>query len=680
MARQGIGRHAALIVLVSGVLALSSARGESGMPADIACYAGGAGNQRFQCALQLSDATVLIGGGAGDMGWIPASTKRISLGGEKPQGAPTGMTPFILHLSADLKTVKTVATLPRGCAQSVRFIKTTTPPGAAKTGDLYISGARNAAAGQKADRAGYFIARLDANFLSAPPAKLLWCRSIGRKGLMKTQPWDVGGDGKVVYAVGQPHGYDWMCVYRMSADGKDQVVEGWRTHWYDDGGGKTGEWYGTPASKAPHKLTHSGILLKIWGRGDFRSWNKTDFLAKVSDGNGGVKQGKWPLDAMFDGYWDPTLRETIPVIRYDKTAKKAELITDLPALKSRDDLKRYRKAARLPGCGYYGYRWSATPCACVLAITIDRRTGAVYIAGNNKSRLPGGQPDFEPWVVALDAGGKLRWWQRLYSEAKGVSTPDQYADAVAVDYSKTPSAGSIVVAARAHGNNVNNLWNGNAVKHADNPGRGFQNGFTGTHGNMHFSWLGRLAGAGGTLLNCTYLAEYAEGAKHQARPFKDPLLNHWPHWRAGWPNLNTTRVEPGGVVVGADGKVYVTAWGRRVMTTKNAYMEMPSPLRDKGSVGHWADFARVYTPDLANLRYSTILAGKWDWKTGSGHSGVKIGQTIAVKGGLLLVGHSTLNKEGQAAGNDMPIRNPLPWCKPKRTGEMAVIAKLHFKP
>jgi len=298
----------------------------------------------------------------------------------------------------------------------------------------------------------------------------------------------------------------------------------------------------------------------------------------------------------------------------------------------------------------------------------------MYIGGNNQSRLPGGNPDFEPWVVAMSADGELRWWQRLYAESKGVSTPDQYVDAMAIDYRKPADAGgSIVVAARSHGNNVNNFWGGNQIKHPDNPGRGFQDGFTGTHGNMHFSWLGRMTLDTGTMLHATYLAEYAEGAKHQDQPFTDPLLAHWPHFKAGWPDLNTTRVEPHGLAVDGDGRVIVTAQGRRVITTRNAYMAMPSPTTDKGAVGQWADFVRVYKPDLTSPVYSSILAGKWDWSTGKGGSKVDLLTTIPVDGGVLTVGVAPVKGE---AGDAMPTQALPAWLAATRTATAGVVGLL----
>ncbi|MBK7084986.1 MAG: hypothetical protein IPH53_10085 [Flavobacteriales bacterium] len=120
----------------------------------------------------------------------------------------------------------------------------------------------------------------------------------------------------------------------------------------------------------------------------------------------------------------------------------------------------------------------------------------MYIGFNTKSVLPGGEPDFEPAVMAMDADGALLWWSRLYHEVTPGgdtvnSSPDQYIDALAIDYSQPPASGMLVVNARCHGNNVENLWEGSSI--AANPGAsGFQNQFTGTNGNIHISWLGKL--------------------------------------------------------------------------------------------------------------------------------------------------------------------------------------------
>lgn len=632
------------------LLCVSALQAESqqvaGDPNDSVFYAGGEGNQRFWTALQLSDGSFLIGGGSQGLKWLPKGTPVTHLTGEMPAAGETGLTPFLLHVSGDLQTIQRCVAFPENSASDVRFIKSNNAPGE-PTDMLFVSGRSVKDPSNKQDKGGYFLARLDGNFVTKTPTRLLWSMKVKATGdLAKHQPWDVGPEGRIIYANGEPYSYNWMAINAVDADGNPAIVPAWPRHWYTTPEGNGGEWTGD-IKDCPGTVSHSGIVLKIWGRGDFRSHSREDFLLKTSDGNGGVKQGKWPLDAMFDGYFDPQTKKTVPVTGTKK--------------------------------GYYGYRFGGTPCAHVGTICVDRRTGAMYIGGNNKSRLPDGKPDFEPWVVAMNEDGKLRWWQRLYPESQGVSTPDQYVDAFAIDYRNRSAGGeALVVVARAHGNNVNNFWNGDSIKHAENPGYAFQNGFTGTHGNMHFSWIGRMTLDGGEMLHATYFAEYGEGSQHQDKPFKNPLLDHWPHFGAGWPDLNTTRVRPG-ISIGPAGEVCVVALGRRVITTKNAFMQMPSPLADPGKRGNWSDFARVYTPDLTTLRYSSLLAGRWDWSTGQGGSEVTLQTILPVDGGVLVVGYAPINKKtGKVEGNPMPSRNLPSWGKPTRTGEMGVIGLLHY--
>lgn len=605
---------------------------------DVAAYLGGAGDQRLLAVLPLSDGTLLLGGSATLLDFLPAGTKTIELATDALPPETPGSTPIILHVSGDLQNLLHVVTLP-GLGGDVRHIRTNAAPGQT-TGDIYLSGTR-------AD--GYFLAKLSGNFVAAPPTAVAWAHAVRAKGtIQNTQPWDVGGDGKVVFGTGEGHSTSWCAVERLTAAGQRDVVPQWRTHWFKtDDGSNGGEHYG-PAADAPRPLSHSAIVLKVWGRGDFRSWTREDYLHESPDGNGGVKVGRWPFDAMFDGHFDPATKETAKV---------------------RDD-----------GRGYFGYRWGRNPCAIVSAITVDRRTNVMVIGGCNQSRLPDGNPDFEPWVVVMEPDGVLRWWQRLYPEAKGVSTPDQYVDALAIDdRTDAPGGPVVVVGARCHGNNVNNFWQGDAVTDPANPGRSVQKQFTGKSGNIHISWLGRLSLADGTLRHASYLAEYGEGAKTGGDAFADPLLSHWPAFTSGWPDVNTTRIEPGALRVDDRGGVYVLAVGRRVVTTSNAFMEMPSPRRDAGKVGQWADFVRVYPPDLTTMWYSSILAGKWDWDSGTGGSNVDLVAVAPVPGGVVIVGHSGVDKKtGEVTGDDMPTANVPAWAQATRQGRMGVVALLHF--
>ncbi len=631
-----------LCLLIATVFCVGTSSLVKAAEKDMVFYVGGEGDQTFHDVQALSDGTFLISGSCTNLDWLPDGAKKIELAGPKPNSEATDRYPILLQVSSDLSSVLAVAYMPKGSAETLTYIRTTEVPGK-PTGDLYFSGDRKGT-----DRPGYFIAKLDGNFVDKMPSKLLWvvdARAV--RSLEKFTPWDVGGDGKVVYADGESYGYSWLAVYRLTPDGKQDIVPNWRTHWGEDSDGKGFEKFGELGESVPDTITHSGIVLKTWGRGDFRSWSKEDFLLKTSDGNGGVKQGKWPFDAMFDGYFDPETKKSVRI---------------------NEDKK-----------GYYGYRWTGVPCAHVGAIAIDRRNNHMYIGGNNRSRLPDGNPDFEPWLVAMDQTGKLKWWQRLYSEEKGVSTPDQYVDAIAIDYSKPVDEASLVVAARAHGNNVNNYWNGDSVQHKDNPGFGFQNGFTGTHGNMHFSWLGRLSLDKGTLLNASYFAEYAEGAKHGKSRFNHPLLRDWPDFKSAWADLNSTRVKVGSLEMDQFGNPHVLALGRRVITTSNAYQQMPSPTKEPGSIGVWSDFVRTYEPDLTWPKYSSILTGVWDTQTGKDGSKVVLTGLTPTKDGVLVVGYAPVDKDsGLPQGQNMPLHKQPNWGTNKRQGSMAVVALLHF--
>lgn len=620
-----------------------------GTPDDAAFYVGGTGRTRLAATFALSDGSLLVGGGAESLDWLPTGAPTTALTGAVPESGDTGLTPFLLRLSPDAKRIVSVLTLPRGCAEDVAAIKTTSLPGK-PTGELYIAGRtrKDESKGRKLD--GYFIARLDANVVAAPPTRLLWSQTVRATGdIRKNLPWDVDASGRVVYATGEPHSYNWVSIESLAADGKPAVVPKWRRHWFvkADGGeadGGEAEFAGT-ADQAPGKVTRSAIVLKVWERGDFRSWSRDDYLAKVPDGNGGFNQGRWPFDAMFDGYFDPATRKGVPVTE--------------------------------TGHGWYGYRWGSTPCANVGAITIDRRDGSMYIGGNNKSGLPDGNPDFEPWVVAMDRDGAPKWWSRLYPESKGVSTPDQYVDAIELDYTvPLDKGGALVVVARCHGNNVNNYWTGNSIQRPGNPKQSFQQQFTGTHGNMHYSWIGRMAATDGTMLHASFMAEYGEGAKHGAKRFAEPQLDHWPHFLSGWPDLNTTKLRA--LAVDSKGRPVVAAQGRRVITTKNAYQAMPSPATDPGKVGVWSDFVRVYRQDLTTLDYSSLLGGAWDWSTGKDGSSVELSAVLPLEDGLLVVGFAPLGKSGAPEGHDMPTRNVPAWGRAGRTAEMGVLARLHF--
>lgn len=636
-----------ILLSVIVVAALSSVTAK-----DVLTYVGQNGAVKLQGVSSLSDGSVLVAGGADSLNWLPKETKVKTLAGATIESGKSGQTAFILHLSESLDRILNVVALPSDAAADFRHIKTSSAPGQ-KTAGLWVSGKRV----EDKDRnvkPGYFLGKLDGNFVDTVPSKFEWLLNVRAEGDMQdSQPFDVGSDGKAVYAQGTPHGYDWLSINRLTASGQPDVVEDWRLHWYVGADGKRSEWFGTPASKCPHgKVVESGIVLKVWGRGDFRSWTEADYLAKTSDGNGGTKQGRWPYDAFFEGPFNPAEPGKSP-----------------------------------KGRGYTGYGWPSTPCGNVGAIVIDRRDNHLYVGGNNKSTLPKG-PDFEPYVISMTSSGQQKWWMRLYREVPPepgksklddqdarLSTPDQYVDGLAIDYSQPPTSGALVVLARCHGNNVVNFWNGKQIKHPQNPGTSFQPHFTGSSGNIHYCWLGRLGLADGETRHATFIGEYSANAKVGKDSWKDSNLDGWPRFDSGWPDITTTRCRS--LSVDASGNVYVVGTGRRPITTKNALLKMPKPSEGES---RWSDFVRVYSQDLTTLKYSSLIAGEWDWKTGAGGSQVTLQAVAPSKSGLLIAGSGSVDaKKGDAPDStSIPIRNAPQWGSSKRVPAGGVLGRLEF--
>ena len=282
-----------------------------------------------------------------------------------------------------------------------------------------------------------------------------------------------------------------------------------------------------------------------------------------------------------------------------------------------------------------------------------------------QSRLPSGLPDFEPAVVAFERDGRLRGWSRLYTESSDNSTPDQYVDHLALS-----EDGLLTVIARAHGNNTTNLWDGDAVA-ATGAARSFHTRFTGTEGNIHISWIGRLDAATLQLQAATWLAEYPDGMAGTGTAYADPNLDGWPDHDAAWPDLNTTRSSA--LAVDAEGRVSVAAVGRRTITTSGAFQKMLKPEAGHSS---WNSFVRTYTPSLDAALYSSVLTGTWDPVTQAGGDNVELLGIVPTEDGLLAVGRAKLDDDGLPRGNPMPTAAVPSWGATSPTGSDGVIAHL----
>ena len=330
------------------------------------------------------------------------------------------------------------------------------------------------------------------------------------------------------------------------------------------------------------------------------------------------------------------------------------------------------------GPGYTGYSPGALPIYGPSIVTVDRRDDSFNLGMNLRTVLPGGEPDFEPAVVKFTSTGALAWWSRLYHEIQPNGTqmnssPDQYVDGIAVDYSQQSGLGNVIINARCHGNNVENFWEGNSI--AASPGAsGFQNGFTGNSGNLHISWLGKLSCAGGVLKHSTYVAEYVEGSNNYGPPLAEPNMANWPNPNTGWPDVNTTRIARASVNATADGSVCIAAVGRRTMTTANAYQQMPLP--STALTDSWNSFVRVYEPDLGPPKYSSLLVGEWDTSTGSGGGNTDLYAVWKTADGIVAVGRhqEDTSNPGVAKGNAIPVANVPAWGSSTPLNESAVLA------
>ena len=599
-------------------------------------YAGNAGREVFRDVHRLSDGSLLVAGQADSLDWIPASVPRTVLPAAGLQSAAQGQVGFLLHTDGDFGTIRRVVHWPAGTARDVFKIRSTEVPGS-RTGALYISGARDGAATD-----GYYLARLVGNGVDAPISGVAWVYNVPAGGTHKErQPWDVGGDGAVVFATGREFDPNWASIEKLDAQGRRAVVEHWHAHWHAGG-----EWNGTPASSyasAAQPLQYSAIVMKVNRRGSLRSTRYSDYVLMQPDGNGhGGRQGRFP-----DDYYH---------------AAQCELAG--PSL-----------ACPNTGPGYTGYRAASAQTQRVGAIAVDRRDNAIYFGYSTKSVLPDGNPDFEPAIVAMAADGRLLWWDRGYRETPQNSSPDQYIDGIAID----PARDRVVVLGRTHGNNAINFWRATDVT-LPNP-RGFQHQFTGTNGNVHLSWLGSYARGSGRLQAATYVAELVEGATNFGSPHPDPLLGGWPDPNAGWPNLNTTRCGAdagfsGEIAIGPQGEIGLLCTGRRTLTTTDAHQRMPLPNITPYETGTWNDFVRVYAADLASVRYSSLLTGAWDRATGQGGDNTDLIGIDLAADGVRVVGRHTASAVNVANGAAVPSVGVPAWGAAAPQGQSALVARL----
>ncbi|MCC5807939.1 MAG: PKD domain-containing protein [Opitutales bacterium] len=626
----------------------------------VVTYAGGGQNTRFHDVKELSDGTILLMGISNNLDWVDVSVPRTEIPASGLPAASGSFTSFILRLSGDTEEVLEVVHLPHGAVTNLRWMRSTEIPGD-PTGMFYVSG-------QIAG--GYFVGRLDNNFVNGTPTAFDWTFPVSAANGHDTQQlWDVGNDGRVVYA----YGGEWSAqIGFLSPNGQRTTLPALRASH-----SVNGNWERGVGDEFPD-AAYSAIRLPT----DNQSWDDEELFAITPDGNGGIRQGTWPIDIM--------------ITRSFETNEPVRWVPE-----SGSNGRAY---------GYNLYR--AEGRHWIGAISVDRRNNHFYYGFNIKSIFwdlsvtPNReQPDFEPAVIAYDDEGRMKWWNRLYREAADttgdgeidttwVSPPDQYIDGMDIDYSVPLSeGGNVVVVGRCHGNNVSNFWNGNDI--AARPGAsGFQNRFTGTEGNIHISYLARLTGDDGTLLAASYLAGFfrmiiGNRGNWPTEAYPEPIHDGWPNHNAGWPDLTTTRVVENSLRVGPDGRVFMVGWGPRMVTTSNAFQKLPrrlghnNPILNEGT-SPWNRWVRAYEPMLDALAYSSTLTGVWTYPDGDinanpqGADNVQLRGVWPVSNGLLVAGQHSNGAGTSAGGNDMPTANIPPWGHESYNGITGVFGLMPF--
>ena len=189
---------------------------------------------------------------------------------------------------------------------------------------------------------------------------------------------------------------------------------------------------------------------------------------------------------------------------------------------------------------------------------------------------------------------------------------------------------------------------------------GFQNNFTGSEGNIHVSWLGRMnrrrrhplqQHLGGGLLSAML--------PRRRHFYPEPIHDGWPSHNAGWPNLTSTWIEKASVRVAPDGRVFTVGVGPRMVTTFNAYQKMPRHTATvfEGQCSPGAAYVRVFEPDLSALAYSSSSHRDLDIRRErhppSGPKTRSSKVSSPTDNGVLVTGR-TITDGGVARGNPIP--------------------------
>ena len=538
---------------------------------------------------------------------VPSTELEIASGSIDNSASSASRIGFVLALAPDDDmTPQHVSYFPAGTVDSVSRIRASSEPGET-TQVIYISGSVVTASGS-----GYFIGKLNRNFVRGAATQLLWAVTVQAAGTLAVQqPWDVGADGTVALAATVTDGSaTWSELQRLGVDGEPQVVEGWREH-YDAAGELL---HVTPASAAPTAAVRSVVVLdSSAARCGLRSWTSSEFNAFTSDGNRGARRGVWPNDVLM----------SLPCDTTDPSTGIGEF-------------------------GYTGLRYDTSGSTAVTTVVVDRRDGSMYV-GLQAPATAGTVPA----IVAWSRDGQLIGWSRMMPETSAATAPVLEVADIAVDYANWRH---VVVLGRGRrtGSTPRYFW-------SDPSGSGFQNSLAdevASQSEVWSSWIGKYDLTDRmTLVSATFVAELAAEAAVVDNGFEDLGGN-----LAGFADPN--QLPATGMLLGdtschqlnidSEGLIYVACTGIHTLTTLDAHHSMwdVAGLGDTTGTASRNAFVRVYASDLSDVSFSSLVTGEFD-TAGVGGDNVELAAVSPFVGGLIVVAtHSAAQQL-----NPIPVTN-----------------------
>lgn len=683
-------------------------------------YVGGAGNQKFNQMLRLSDGSVLVAGSATNMNWVPSSvpinTLTIPQVPSQSYSVIIGMNSFdstnigfVARFTKGLDTVLNVVRFPFGTVGEVQKIRTNTVPGST-TGGIWISGPRTKTKGPGGNignptAAGYYIAKLNGNFLTGVPSAVASFIDIsaaprrhnGSSNIANLfpagdpsvpflfQPWDVRNDERVMLVSGRDFSDDFseLEIWKADMSVKD-TMGGLPTQrvLVDTGGPAPAQVeFRAPlrfirrdsivvqrrgASTVPiRKLyrvvgyANSGIVLKInRGGSNLRSLTQTDYDFTTTDENGRPgRKGANPDDIIYAGPYYA------------------------------DSLYTLNNPARQPfgatNAGYTGMlaqvNGNNVANQQVFDLVIDKRNNDFYYGAGTWVQFRNVPGTAEVSLQRMDANGNLIWWRRLHREDTANSPSVKMVKDIELDYANN----SLVVLGQTIGTDTNGFWKGENL--TNNPGVvGYQKEFSGgVTQDKSISWLAKYTINTGVITNATYVGELAQDI-NVGTPSANPLYGGYPDLNQNPQFLNLANTEVRSVSILPNGSIAVLATTEgRAMTTINGFMrnfpaDQAAPNDSLAPIG--GHFVRIYNPALTEVTYSSLLTPLWNPSNGLEGMDHVLQSILPTEdgNGVLVTGFRNYNPaQHKIIGNALPVVNVPSIGQTFPNAGEAIVARLY---